>query len=119
MRISTPEQNTAPTSDEVGSFFRQSEKPLFAIILICGCLLAGLAFLDSGQHGLSLVGLGIALGISFMGFQYGFASGWRRFLQTGDGSAISLHFILAALCAFVFIPVTASGIGPSGTLAPW
>ena len=118
MRISTPEQNTAPTSDEVGSFFRQSEKSLFAIILICGCLLAGLAFLDSGQYGLSLVGLGIALGISFMGFQYGFASGWRRFLQTGDGSAISLHFILAALCALVFIPVTASGIGPSGSLAP-
>ena len=118
MRISTPEQNTAPTSDEAGSFFRQSEKPLFAIILICGCLLAGLAFLDSGQHGLSLVGLGIALGISFMGFQYGFASGWRRFLQTGDGSAVSLHFILAALCALVFIPVTASGIGPSGSLAP-
>ena len=118
MRISTPEQNTAPTSDEVGSFFRQSEKPLFAIILICGCLLAGLAFLDSGQYGLSLVGLGIALGISFMGFQYGFASGWRRFLQTGDGSAVSLHFILAALCALVFIPITASGIGPSGSLAP-
>lgn len=118
MRISTPEQNTAPTSDEVGSFFRQSEKSLFAIILICGCLLAGLAFLDSGQYGLSLVGLGIALGISFMGFQYGFASGWRRFLQTGDGSAISLHFILAALCALVFIPITASGIGPSGSLAP-
>ena len=118
MRISTPEQNTAPTSDEVGSFFCQSEKSLCAIILICGCLLAGLAFLDSGQYGLSLVGLGIALGISFMGFQYGFASGWRRFLQTGDGSAVSLHFILAALCALVFIPVTASGIGPSGSLAP-
>ena len=39
-------------------------------------------------------------------------------LQSGDGSAVSLHFILAALCALVFIPVTASGIGPSGSLAP-
>ena len=118
MRIFTPKLKTAPASHEAGSFFRQSETSLFAIILICGCVLAGLAFLDSGQHGLSLVGLGVALGITFMGFQYGFASGWRRFLQTGDGSAVSLHFILAALCALVFIPVTASGIGPSGSLAP-
>lgn len=118
MRISTPKEKISPTSHEVGSFFRHSEISLFAIILICGFLLAGLAFLDSGQHGISLVGLGIALGVTFMGFQYGFASGWRRFLQSGDGSAVSLHFILAALCALVFIPVTASGIGPSGSLAP-
>ena len=118
MQKSTAKQDKAPASQDVGPFFRHSEKSLFATILICGSVLAGLAFLDSGQHGLSLVGLGIALGITFMGFQYGFASGWRRFLQTGDGSAVSLHFILAALCALVFIPVTASGLGPSGSLAP-
>jgi len=118
MQKSTAKQDKAPALQDVGSFFRHSEKSLFATILICGSVLAGLAFLDSGQHGLSLVGLGIALGITFMGFQYGFASGWRRFLQTGDGSAVSLHFILAALCALVFIPVTASGLGPSGSLAP-
>ena len=118
MQKSTAKQGKAPASQDVGSFFRHSERSLFVTILICGSVLAGLAFLDSGQHGLSLVGLGIALGITFMGFQYGFASGWRRFLQTGDGSAVSLHFILAALCALVFIPVTASGLGPSGSLAP-
>ena len=73
MRISTPKEKISPTSHEVGSFFRHSEISLFAIILICGFLLAGLAFLDSGQHGISLVGLGIALGVTFMGFQYGFA----------------------------------------------
>ena len=118
MQKSTAKQDKAPASQDVGSFFRHSERSLFVTILICGSVLAGLAFLDSGQHGLSLVGLGVALGITFMGFQYGFASGWRRFLQTGDGSAVSLHFILAALCALVFIPVTASGLGPSGSLAP-
>ena len=118
MQKSTAKQGKAPASQDVGSFFRHSERSLFVTILICGSVLAGLAFLDSGQHGLSLVGLGVALGITFMGFQYGFASGWRRFLQTGDGSAVSLHFILAALCALVFIPVTASGLGPSGSLAP-
>ncbi|MGB1953913.1 MAG: YeeE/YedE family protein, partial [Candidatus Puniceispirillum sp.] len=110
MQKSTAKQDKAPASQDVGSFFRHSEKSLFATILICGSVLAGLAFLDSGQHGLSLVGLGMLLGMAFMGFQYGFASGWRRFLQTGDGSAVSLHFILAALCALVFIPVTASGL---------
>ena len=118
MQKSTAKQGKAPASQDVGSFFRHSERSLFVTVLICGSVLASLAFLDSGQHGLSLVGLGIALGITFMGFQYGFASGWRRFLQTGDGSAVSLHFILAALCALVFIPVTASGLGPSGSLAP-
>ena len=118
MQKSTAKQDKAPASQDVGSFFRHSERSLFVTILICVSVLAGLAFLDSGQHGLSLVGLGVALGITFMGFQYGFASGWRRFLQTGDGSAVSLHFILAALCALVFIPVTASGLGPSGSLAP-
>ena len=118
MQKSTAKQGKAPASQDVGSFFRYSERSLFVTILICGSVLAGLAFLDSGQHGLSLVGLGVALGMTFMGFQYGFASSWRRFLQTGDGSAVSLHFILAALCALVFIPVTASGLGPSGSLAP-
>jgi uncharacterized membrane protein YedE/YeeE len=68
--------------------------------------------------GLSLVILGMLLGSVFMGFKYGFASGWRRFLETGDGSPLSLHFLLAALCALVFIPLSASDLGPMGSLAP-
>ena len=80
--------------------------------------MAGLAGLDTGLTGLALVGLGLLLGMAFMGFQYGFASGWRRFLETGDASALSLHFLLAALCALIFIPVSAAGLGPSGSLAP-
>ena len=82
------------------------DKPLFLLISCLGLILAGLAGLDTGLTGLALVGLGLLLGMAFMGFQYGFASGWRRFLETGDASALSLHFLLAALCALIFIPVS-------------
>ncbi len=94
------------------------DKSLLLLISCLGLLLAGLAALDTGLTGLALVGLGLLLGMAFMGFQYGFASGWRRFLETGDASALSLHFLLAALCALMFIPVSAAGLGPSGSLAP-
>ena len=94
------------------------DKPLFLLISCLGLILAGLAGLDTGLTGLALVGLGLLLGMAFMGFQYGFAAGWRRFLETGDASALSLHFLLAALCALIFIPVSAAGLGPSGSLAP-
>ena len=94
------------------------DKPLLVLISCLGLILAGLAGLDTGLTGLTLVGLGLLLGMAFMGFQYGFASGWRRFLEGGDPSALSLHFLLAALCALIFIPVSAAGLGPSGSLAP-
>ena len=98
--------------------FGTVDKPLLALISCLGLILAGLAGLDIGLTGLALVGLGLLLGMAFMGFQYGFASGWRRFLETGDASALSLHFLLSAVCALMFIPVSAAGLGPSGSLAP-
>ena len=98
--------------------FGTVDKPLLALISCLGLILAGLAGLDTGLTGLALVGLGLLLGMAFMGFQYGFASGWRRFLETGDASALSLHFLLSAVCALMFIPVSAAGLGPSGSLAP-
>jgi len=98
--------------------FETVDKPLLALISCLGLILAGLAGLDTGLTGLALVGLGLLLGMAFMGFQYGFASGWRRFLETGDASALSLHFLLSAVCALMFIPVSAAGLGPSGSLAP-
>ena len=99
-------------------YFKAIDKPLLLLIICLGFILASLAGLDTGLTGLTLVGLGLLLGMAFMGFQYGFASGWRRFIETGDASWISLHFLLAALCALIFIPVSAAGLGPSGSLAP-
>ena len=99
-------------------FYGGIDKPLLVLVSCLGLILASLAGLDTGLTGLALVGLGLLLGMTFMGFHYGFASGWRRFLETGDASALSLHFLLAALCALIFIPVSAAGLGPSGSLAP-
>jgi uncharacterized membrane protein YedE/YeeE len=118
MAVSSPttKQQNAPRQGL--SSFRTVDKPLLALISCLGLILAGLAGLDTGLTGLALVGLGLLLGMAFIGFQYGFASGWRRFLETGDASALSLHFLLSAVCALMFIPVSAAGLGPSGSLAP-
>jgi uncharacterized membrane protein YedE/YeeE len=118
MAVSSPttKQQNAPRQGLWS--FGTVDKPLLALISCLGLILAGLAGLDTGLTGLALVGLGLLLGMTFMGFQYGFASGWRRFLETGDASALSLHFLLSAVCALMFIPVSAAGLGPSGSLAP-
>jgi uncharacterized membrane protein YedE/YeeE len=118
MAVSSPttKQQNAPRQGLWS--FGTVDKPLLALISCLGLILAGLAGLDTGLTGLALVGLGLLLGMAFMGFQYGFASGWRRFLETGDASALSLHFLLSAVCALMFIPVSAAGLGPSGSLAP-
>ena len=124
MPFSSPNSGSSSTVDKphpapaTGGLSRVVDKPLLLLISCLGIVLAGLAGLDTGVTGLALVGLGMLLGMAFMGFQYGFASGWRRFLETGDGSPLSLHFLLAALCALMFIPVSAAGIGPSGSFAP-
>ena len=98
--------------------FGAVDTPLLVLISCLGLILASLAGLDTGMTGLALVGLGLLLGMAFMGFQYGFASGWRRFLETGDATSLSLHFLLAALCALIFIPVSAADLGPLRSLAP-
>jgi len=124
MPVSSPNSGSSSITDKphpahaTGGATRVVDRPLLLLISCLGIVLAGLAGLDTGVTGLALVGLGMLLGMAFMGFQYGFASGWRRFLETGDGSPLSLHFLLAALCALMFIPGSAAGIGPSGSLAP-
>ena len=124
MPVSSPNSGSSSITDKphpvhaTGGASRVVDRPLLVLIIFLGIVLAGLASLDTGVIGLALVGLGMLLGMAFMGFQYGFASGWRRFLETGDGSPLSLHFLLAALCALMFIPVSAAGIGPFGSFAP-
>ena len=88
-------------------FVRESKKEysLFSILSIAGLIIGLLAFIDTGLKGIGLVILGVILGISFVYFQYGFVSGWRNFLVSRDTSTLTQHFILAGLCAIVFIPV--------------
>ena len=118
MAVSSPATKQQNAPRQVFWSFGTVDKSLLLLISCLGLVLAGLAGLDTGLTGLALVGLGLLLGMAFMGFQYGFASGWRRFLETGDASSLSLHFLLSAVCALMFIPVSAAGLGPSGSLAP-
>ena len=118
MVVSSPTTKQQNAPRQVFWSFGTVDKSLLVLISCLGLVLAGLAGLDTGLTGLALVGLGLLLGMAFMGFQYGFASGWRRFLETGDASSLSLHFLLSAVCALMFIPVSAAGLGPSGSLAP-
>jgi uncharacterized membrane protein YedE/YeeE len=118
MAVSSPATKQQNAPRQVFWSFGTVDKPLLVLISCLGLVLAGLAGLDTGLTGLALVGLGLLLGMAFMGFQYGFASGWRRFLETGDASSLSLHFLLSAVCALMFIPVSVAGLGPSGSLAP-
>ena len=118
MAVSSPATKQQNAPRQVFWSFGTVDKSLLVLISCLGLVLAGLAGLDTGLTGLALVGLGLLLGMAFMGFQYGFASGWRRFLEKGDASSLSLHFLLSAVCALMFIPVSAAGLGPSGSLAP-
>ncbi len=118
MAVSSPTTKQQNAPRQFFWSFGTVDKLLLVLISCLGLVLAGLAGLDTGLTGLALVGLGLLLGMAFMGFQYGFASGWRRFLETGDASSLSLHFLLSAVCALMFIPISAAGLGPSGSLAP-
>lgn len=98
----------------------RSNIELFGTIFYTGILfvVAGLISLDSGFSGLILLCLGICAGGLFLYFQYGFASGWRNFLENGNSTALVAHFSLAALCAAIFIPAELWGIDATGSFAP-
>jgi hypothetical protein len=90
-----------------------------ALAILAGLLLVALlVWLDTGFRGLGLLGLGALLGAVFLNFQYGFASGWRRFIEQREMMALSAHFLLASLCAILFIPAASLGIASAGSLAP-
>jgi len=88
------------------------------MIGMVGLGLAGLVVLDTGLRGLTLFALGGALGAVFIGFQYGFASAWRRFLVAGETMGLAAHFLLIGLCALLFIPAAGLGLAATGSLAP-
>ena len=88
------------------------------LIGVVGLFIAGLVVLDTGLRGVTLFTLGGALGAVFIGFQYGFASAWRRFLVAGETMGIAAHFLLIGLCALLFIPAAGPGLSASGSLAP-
>ena len=88
------------------------------MIALVGLGLAGLVALDTGLRGVTLFTLGGALGAVFIGFQYGFASAWRRCLVAGEAMGVAVHFGLVGLCALLFIPAASLGLTATGSLAP-
>jgi len=88
------------------------------LVAAAGTLLAGLVALDTGGRGVTLFMLGAALGAVFLGFQYGFASAWRRFLTSGESMRLAAHFLLIGLVALVILPAGFAGLGASGSVAP-
>ena len=98
---------------------RLAPNGLVILLLVFAALgLAGLVALDTGLRGVSLFALGAALGAVFIGFQYGFASAWRRWIVSGETMGLAAHFLLIGLCALVFIPAGALGLHAAGSLAP-
>jgi len=88
------------------------------LIAVAGLVLAGLVALDTGGRGVALFALGAALGAVFLGFQYGFASAWRRFLTVGESMGLAAHFLLIGLCAVVFLGAPSFGLSAAGSVAP-
>jgi len=94
------------------------ETVVFSALGLLWLAIAGLVSLDTGANGVALFTLGTALGTMFLLFQYGFASGWRNFILNGDMMPLAAHFLLAALCAVIFIPAKIWGLTATGSLAP-
>ena len=97
---------------------RRREWAPLALIAGAGLVLAGLVALDTGGRGVTLFALGGALGAVFLGFQYGFASAWRRFLTSGESMGLAAHFLLIGLVALVILPAGMLGLTASGSVAP-
>ncbi len=99
---------------------RGDKKDIFLIRFLgfITIIIATFIALDTGNRGLILFLLGGLLGISFLYFQYGFASGWRILIIRGDTRPIGYHFVLIGLCSLVYLPVSYLGLGASGSFAP-
>jgi uncharacterized protein len=91
---------------------------IFSFLSLAGLSIGLLTFFDSGFRGIILLILGIILGITFLFFQYGFASGWRNLIEKKNSSMISHHFLLAAICCVFFIPIIDLNSNIIGSYAP-
>ena len=91
---------------------------IFTLLILAGLFLGLLSFLDSGIQGIILLLLGISLGAVFLYFQYGFASGWRNLILNKNPAMISCHFLLAAMCCIIFIPLIELSPNIIGSYAP-
>ena len=95
-----------------------AERGPVMLMVAAGLVVAGLVALDTGVRGVALFALGGVLGAVFLGFQFGFASAWRRFLTGGEATGLTAHFLLIGLCALVFLTAPSLGLAAAGSVAP-
>ena len=94
------------------------ERGMIVGLVIILLIFASLIGIDTGVAGMTLLGLGTALGAVFLYAQYGFSTVWRRFLETGALMGLSQHFFLIGLCALAFLAAPIFGLSAQPTIAP-
>lgn len=81
-------------------------------LLLFALLALGLShavYLASGTRFLLAFWVAVLLGLALFHAKFGFASGFRRFLLTGESRLLRAHFLLFALTALLFFPFLAQG----------
>lgn len=91
---------------------------LLCLLGVITAIITAFVAIDTGSRGLSLFFMGGLLGITFLYFQYGFASGWQKLITRGDTRPIGYHFVLIGFCSLVYLPISYLGLGSSGSFAP-
>lgn len=96
----------------------KSDWSLISISLVTLIVIGLLIYVDSGVRTLSLLLIGVGLGAVFWTVQFGFSSGWRRWLTVGDTSPILTHLLLLGLVTAFVLPTLGYVSGARGAVAP-
>ena len=96
----------------------KSDRSLISISLVTLIVIGLLIYVDSGVRTLSLLLIGVGLGAVFWTVQFGFSSGWRRWLTVGDTSPILTHLLLLGLVTAFVLPTLGYVSGARGAVAP-
>ncbi|MFN4232740.1 YeeE/YedE family protein [Thermus sp.] len=88
----------------------QPIQPLYLGLFLLGALgLSYAIWLASATRLVLAFWVAILLGLALFHAKFGFASGFRRFLLTGESRLLRAHFLLFALASLLFFPFLAQG----------
>ncbi|TFU26223.1 YeeE/YedE family protein [Thermus tengchongensis] len=87
---------------------RPQPLPLLLFFLVAGGLSWGV-YQASGVRFLAAFWVAVLLGMALFHAKFGFASGFRRFLLTGESRLLRAHFLLFALASLLFFPFLVQG----------
>lgn len=88
----------------------QTLQPLYLSLFLLAALgLSYSVWLASGPRLFLAFWVAILLGLALFHAKFGFASGFRRFLLTGESRLLRAHFLLFALASLLFFPFLVQG----------